>query len=518
MQPKTSLALTVIFVALALGVVTDQLFRGGPWGINVILVSLLFLAAVAGISGASRQLLMGGGRGFAIPIVLFGAMFAWRDNNALTFFNTLALAGSLLLFVARGRVGRVLTGSISQRIADVVRAGLMTPFSGIALLPHLRGAGAGKRPQGALLLRILLGLVLAVPLLLVFGALFASADAGFEKLLRNLFDFNLPNIVERVVASLVLAWLCAGLLWQLFFDEHSPIGLTTDLSRFTLFGMVEISVVLGLLNVLFAAFVVSQLRYFFGGAALVMDLNDASNALTFAQYARRGFFELVAVSVLVLFTLLAAHRLTRFNSPRAGRVFGLLAGILIALLFVIMASALNRMRLYMAVYGLSEQRIYATAIMLWLAGVLGWFGWTTLRAPEGPGTRYFVFGAIISGLATLFLLNLLNPVDLIVRTNVERMLSFPTQSTTSEGVRRAERLDADYLEWLARNNADAVPALVSALSRLPPDDACVIARGLRQRDHAPQNWRHWNDARQRARAWLAPNQDMIDKLACPDRS
>ena len=207
-------------------------------------------------------------------------------------------------------------------------------------------------------------------------------------------------------------------------------------------------------------------------------------------------------------------------------MFGLLAGVLIALLFVIMASALNRMRLYMAVYGLSELRIYATAIMLWLALVLLWFAWTTLRAPDGPGTQYFAFGALISALATLLVLNLINPVDLIVRTNVDRMLANAatkaggpaTAAVTGGEVRRADRIDAQYLASLGRNNADAVPALVAALSRLERDDTCVIANGLHDRETRAGNWRHWNSARQRAIDWIGPNQEVITRMMCPGRA
>lgn len=215
MQRKTSPAIIVILVALALGVVTDQLMKGGPWGVNIILLCLLFLAVVAGLSRVFSHPLTGGGRGFAIPLALFGALFSLRDSAALSFFNGLALIGCLCLFVARSATGRVLIGSISQRAIDVLRSVFSALMGGLALLPQLRGANSGTRLQNSVLLRILLGLLLAVPLLLVFGVLFASADAGFEKMLRDLFDFNISTIVERVLTSLGLAWLCAGLLWLL---------------------------------------------------------------------------------------------------------------------------------------------------------------------------------------------------------------------------------------------------------------------------------------------------------------
>ncbi len=525
MQPKISHAAAVILAALALGITADQLLKGGPWGVNILLVCLLFLGVVAGIARLHGAALTGGGRGFALPLALFAALFVLRDSAALSFWNGLALLACLLLFAARSATGRVLTGSLTQRAIDLLRAGVAALFGGFSALLRVRATATGTMPRGGVFIRILLGVLIALPLLAVFGALFSSADAGFEQLLRQLLDFDTGNLAQRVVISLLLSWLCAGLLGLIFLEAHSPVPGTAApgaaAARWAPLGIVEIGVVLGLLIALFAVFVASQLRYFFGGAAVVL---DAGSQFTYAAYARRGFFELVAVSMLSLLLLLGMHRFTRFNSPRAGRVFGLLAGALIALLFVIMASALNRMRLYMAVYGLSELRIYATAIMLWLAVVLLWFAWTTLRAPDGLATQYFAFGALISALITLLALNLINPVDLIVRTNVDRILanaaaaSDPAAAPVTGGeFRQAERLDAQYLAGLGRNNADAVPALISALSRLAPDDACVIANGLYDRETQSGGWRHWNSARQRAIDWILPNQKMIGHMICPGK-
>src|SRR5207244_3162984 len=148
---------------------------------------------------------------------------------------------------------------------------------------------------------------------------------------------------------------------------------------------------LGLLDALFLVFVVIQLRYFFGGT----DLIQRTTGLTYAEYARRGFFELVAASALVLPILLAADWAVRNEAPQQRRSFRSLAGLLILLLAVVMASALERMRLYVDQFGLSEVRLYATAFMVYVAGIVGWFGWTVLRGQP----RRFAFGPLVQGFA-----------------------------------------------------------------------------------------------------------------------
>ncbi len=94
-------------------------------------------------------------------------------------------------------------------------------------------------------------------------------------------------------------------------------------------------------------------------------------------------------------------------------------GALVVLLLVIMASALQRMRLYQEEFGLTELRLYTTAFMGWLALVFGWFLLTVL-----PGRRErFAFGALAVRFAVVGLLDALNPDALIVGINAQRQNS-----------------------------------------------------------------------------------------------
>ncbi len=495
MSHHSKLAFIVILAALVFGFLADRLLKETPWGLNVLLAVALLLAGVFGISRWRRERLTGGGRWFALPALVFAGMLAVRDTATLNAFNVAAVLCCLAVLAYRGRAGRVVVAGIGEYMRSAVMGGIgaLTGMLPLAIMEARRrefNLGGNSR----LLTRLILGVVLALPLLAVFGGLFAAADASFEQLLRDVFNFNLDSLITRTFLSGFWAWLAAGMLWLLFFFPHNsnpaPAGQG---ARFSL-SIVEIGVVLGLLNALFATFVITQLRYFFGGAALVLDTADASNQLTFAEYARRGFFELVVVSVLLLIVLLAAHWITRRDNPQHATAFRVLAGGLIALLYVIMVSALHRMWTYVQVYGLTELRLYTTAFMLWLAAVFAWFAATTLR----NRAERFAFGAVVSGLATLLLLNLINPIDLIVRTNIERIVNRAPAVTGA-----AERLDSLYLGQLATETSDAVPALMSSFSRLNSDDRCRVAAGLSRRYDRENaaDWRTTNLSRLTAVAW-----------------
>jgi len=141
------------------------------------------------------------------------------------------------------------------------------------------------------------------------------------------------------------------------------------------------------------------------------------------------------------------------------------------------------MRLYQAEYGLSEQRLYPTAFMVWLAVVFIWFCLTVLRGHR----ERFAFGAMLAGFLLVAALHALAPDALIARTNLAR-------------ARAGHIFDAPYA---AKLSADAVPELVAGLPALNPQDRCTLAAGLLDRWSPPENpdWRSWSISR--SQAWQA---------------
>lgn len=261
-----------------------------------------------------------------------------------------------------------------------------------------RSSGCGRASgTGFALLR---GLALALPLLLLFGGLLASADAVFGHYAALLFHWDFDTVGSHLSLMAVCAWLAGGVLRG--FVGSSVLPEAAERPQRSALGAVETATILGSLDALFLAFVLVQVRYFFGGTAHI----QATVGLTYAEYARRGFFELVWVAALVLPLLLTLHHWQPTDDERRGLLFRLLAGLQVGLLFVIMASAVARMRLYQAEYGLTELRFYTSAFMGWLAVVFLWFTVTVLRGRR----RRFAGGALASAFMTVLTLHALNPV------------------------------------------------------------------------------------------------------------
>ncbi len=177
-------------------------------------------------------------------------------------------------------------------------------------------------------------------------------------------------------------------------------------------GMIEASIVLGTVDLLFALFVIIQFAYFFGGRA-TLTVND----LTYAEYARRGFFELVAVSVLTLGLVNALDWVTVRHALRHTRIFRVFAVILVALTGVILVSAAQRMSLYEDQFGFTALRVQTHVFMIWLAVLFGFFLLALFRVRE----RIFSLGVLIVLIGYVGTLDLINVEGYIAEHNIARM-------------------------------------------------------------------------------------------------
>ncbi|HQZ83049.1 MAG TPA: DUF4173 domain-containing protein [Pyrinomonadaceae bacterium] len=259
-----------------------------------------------------------------------------------------------------------------------------------------------------------------------------------------------PELFENIVTNPSVPSFKARLdRWQNFDNSKVP-------AVFTL-GAVEIVLLLGLLDLLFISFVSFQIPYLFGG----LDLVQATPDFKLSEYARRGFGELVFASALVLPILLASHWLIRSTvKGRAETIFRILAGGQIVLLFVIMASAVQRLVILTgeAGYGLTTVRFYPMVFMTWLAIVFVWFGLTVLR---GARNR-FAWGALWAAVIVLGATNLVNPHAFIAETNLQLM-------------RQGRDFDAYYN---ANLSADAIPTILAAMPEMSVDDRCEVQSSI----------------------------------------
>ncbi len=482
MPPRTRQGLAILGAALALGLMADLLAHLVPARLDLALGLGALVLALAALAQGGLVSLPASLASLGAPLALLGVALIWRDSRTLFALNLVgvltvaALASPRLRAVGRRRAGLGDYAVGAGELAGASAAGAASlVFTDIewATLPV---DGRARQARGTAV-----GLAAAVPVTLVFGGLLMQADPVFDRLVTRTFDLELAPILSHLSLVLLWGWLAAGVLRAFC----RPDGNAPAAARGGRFGLGEVGTVLVIVDGLFLAFVAVQLRYLFGGSELVRGLTGMS----YAEYARRGFFELVTVAALSLPLLLLADWSLDQRDPARVRRFRWLAILMLLLLDVMLASALLRMRLYTAEYGLTELRFYTTAFMGWLVLVFGWFVATVLRGRR----ERFGTGALVAGWLVLAALNLANPDAVIAGVNLAR---------AADG----RPLDVAYAAQLS---ADALPTFRRVLPMLRSNEACETAWRL---DH---RWQR--ELRTRDRWTIALARAPRGRLACGAR-
>ena len=337
---------------------------------------------------------------------------------------------------------------------------------------------------------ILSGLLLALPILFVFGALFSSADLIFAQKMNDLFtNLNLQKLGEFIFRGcniLLIAYFLVGIFSHAASRSQNEKLIGKDKPILAPFlGYTEASIILGSILLLFGAFVIIQFQYFFSGQA-----NISLAGFTYSDYARRGFGELVAVAALSLIILQSLSAITKRETNRQKMSFSGLGIGLVALVIIILVSSFQRLYLYEAAYGFSRLRAYSHVFIIWLGILLV----AVVVMEVINRQRAFANVALLVLMGFTVSLNLLNVDSFIAHQNINRAI-------------RGKELDVSYLSTLT---SDAVPILVKGYSssNLPSDiqdgiGAALVCLKVFKEAGSSQtqfwqsfNYSNWNAARE----------------------
>ncbi len=438
--------------ALAAGLATgllSALLLGDGIGVNLLLIAVpAALAAAFAAILAGRRIrpwtVVWGTGGLALLTVPALREAGWPVF--LTFVAAFA-AGALALHGSRTWRGIVLA---PVGLLGAMPAGAVWGWRGLRARAGARGSlGPVLRTGG-----------IAVGLLVVFGALFASADAAFADLVGALAPD--VSVAEGPVRVLLFA---VGLVGALGAARTAAAPVRWDLLPVTPGrprSRLEWALPLIVLNVLFAAFNAVQLMVLLRGYDAVLSQTGLSNA----AYARQGFWQLLGATLLTIVVIGLAVRWAPRDGARDRILVRAVLGTLCLMTLVVVASALRRMDFYVDAYGLTRLRISVAAVELWLGVVL-----VLVLAAGALGARRLPLPRVVaaSALAAVLGFGLLSPDALIAERNVERY-------------ERTGTIDVGYLDGLS---ADAAPAL----DRLPePLRSCALRNIAHDLDVAGTPW------------------------------
>lgn len=429
----------LLLLALGLGLAFEVFFYGRRPGLSVFLWFLLGVAAALAAAAMERTRVSLGAAILFFPLLALAGMTFLR-LEPLTVFLDVVLALGLYALVARlirhGQLADLGWLDLAWSLVGVPLEAWLRPWPVVGDLWTRRVRERGSRK---VVFSILRGLALTVPVVVIFGALLGGADLVFgdylEAALRWLDLERLADWAARGAVIGLVGLFCLGILIVAYRPQEPRRLLGKDRPLVAPFlGFTEAAVILGAVDLLFMAFVAVQFAYLFGGEA-----NIDSAGYTYAEYARSGFGELVAVAVLSLGLIYALAAVTRRVEPRPRRAFAGLSALLVALVGVILVSAYERLVLYESAYGFSRLRTYTHVALVWLGIAFAAFlllllvDRLRLLAPVGLG---LVLGFSLS-------LDVVNVDAFIVNRNTQRLA-------------QSGEIDVGYLLQLSD---DAIPGL-----------------------------------------------------------
>jgi hypothetical protein len=506
----------LVGLALLLGVLADLLFDRSLLGLNVPI-------AVATLLGVLTWLGRRRGRpdvaDLWLPVVAMASslVVAVRTDGVVVLLDV-ALAATALGAWSYAAAGVPVTRRAAAAVVELGIWASISLVSGAALILGRATSGSSATPLFGRLGRaapILRGLLLAVPVVVVFAALLSAADAVFARLVSAVLTSPIDptEAIRHAAFAFVAAWLVAGPLaiaTGIFAPSATPSGARTladpagaDRAANAAYGAnaasaptgaprrspasTEALVVLGAVDLLFAVFVALQFTYLFGGGDTL-----AASGQPYSTYARQGYFELVAVVVLAGGLLMVGSVLASRT-----RAFVISALGLLGLTALILVSAAVRLSLYLQAYGWTELRFYVLTSIAWLAvaGVLA----TVLLLRDRM--RWLVHGLAAGAVAITLGVSGLGPQAFVTDQNLARVLD--PSLVPPDGY---PGLDLEYLLTL---NDDAIPALVASLDALGPSirEKVLVALAARRDELAAEAAEtgpaSWNLARERARELLS---------------
>jgi hypothetical protein len=414
---------------LLIGLIGNVLFYGKQIGVSFPIFVVLCMGAALTALRIRRIPMQPINWALLLPLAFFALMIAVRADETVTVFNVLAVLwlGAMAIYYLPLRRRFDLESWGSHAVA-VMHTGVVTPFVPLleadVAISWIRRRDLFKHDR---LKAVLRGLLLTLPILGVFALLLASADAVFDGILvsiARLFDIPLPEeIIGQLMLIGVLGWLAFGALALIGArrvqammdrdDAHETDTAPPKAKRRPItLSMVETGMVLGGVAALFKIFVLIQFAYFFGG-----ERGLALTNLSYAEYARRGFFELTAVVALSIALLLFLDWTTIRQSLRARQLFLGLSAIVLLLNLVMLLSAWGRMELYEQAFGFTHLRLIVKVTMVWMGILLT----VTMVSLLHIRRHLFSAGLFVCLVGILTTLNVMNLDYFIASRNIARV-------------------------------------------------------------------------------------------------
>ena len=284
-------------------------------------------------------------------------VFLYTTNGSVRFFGfvvslllMLTYLDSLVMGEARGN--RESAGLFFRALGTMSNAG-------VAVKSLYFDRSGNKKTVG----KVMIGLLCAIPVLLVVVPLLCASDQAFlgmvNRILAGSQVFNIGSMILKVIFGVVIS------LFAISYGFSLKTGRIAEKKERAFGGIENVYLIsfLSAISVCYLLYLFSQLAYFFSAFQGFLPYGG----VTYAQYARKGFFEMCAIAVINFVLVFSAMLLARKQQGRVCLPVKLLATFIGAFTLLIIATAISKMVLYIDAYGMTVRRVTTSAFMVFLA-------------------------------------------------------------------------------------------------------------------------------------------------------
>ena len=474
-------------LALVAGIIFDYLFFEKAIGVSYPLFVAVFYCVFWVASHKRVSFQIDFGWFLFIPILLLSAAFATHSNPVLLARNSvlipplLLLQTTLLVYGYEWSSVRCVLRFMDRLIRQVFGTAPEVFLEPISLAKAVDRMAPEKRKT---LKNIFIGLIISAPVLVVVIALLAEADTVFQNLIANAlkpleFIGSIP-LAEHMGVIGIITVLLFGYLALVLKAKVERISESAERDSGA-WDATIVATVLVMVNAVYILFCAIQFTYLFGGEEVIRSIPD----YTYAEYARRGFSELIVVTVINLSILLIGLRFTK-DGGKLDRLVLALRCLLVLCTVIMLYSAHLRLKLYEDAYGYTYARIFAHTFIGFLF-TLFMLTLYKLWRRELPLLKAFAVAALLAYTT----LNYVNIDAIIAQRNIDRYF-------------RTGKIDLDYLQELSY---DAMPEL-TRLSADSYGDMAAKAEAVLLRDkqaelNSESPWQSYNFSKAKAKRILS---------------
>lgn len=416
-----------------------------------------------------------------LPIVILSLFHAIHWNPIFTPINYIVVPIILVtLSLLVSNKNRAKLNDI-RFLTDVIEA-FFYPYKYFSkpfnILNHLF-RGKAKKEKRVIAVKIFIGFIISVPILSIVVSLLSDADKIFEYIISRIPELlkylDMKNIVRHSFLIIFIFLYLFAYIWNITCKHKEDYTKQLESkNKLMVWDSTIILTILFMLNIVYLLFAFVQFSYLFGGSEFMVPSD-----FTYAEYARHGFFELVAVSV-INFSLLSGTLFFVNKEETSYKFIKIFLSLTIVMTVIILISAYYRLLIYENAYGYTYSRLLVNfflvlLLFLFIATLVNlWHKSFSLKKTS-----------LILLTITYIFMNIINFESLIAKKNID--IFFETN-----------KIDIQYLKTL---KYDAVPELVRLLEAEDPLVSSEIDQYLTELlETIPEktHWQSFNYSRYRA--------------------